>query len=72
LHLKDPAKYRSMIKGFHLAFNVREKLVEEGITDGTFKPKKVLMSAQELKDNANTLKQNRLNNQDLREKIKTD
>lgn len=33
LFLKDQAKYRSMIKGFHLAFNVKEKLIFNHLTE---------------------------------------
>jgi hypothetical protein len=40
-----------------LAFNVREKLVEEGITDGTWKPKKTNKTAKELAENAELMKE---------------
>lgn len=72
LRLHDPVFYRQKIKGFHLAFNVREKLVEEGITDGTFKPKKVQYTAKELADRAEVMKTQRLRNAEIREKVKQD
>ena len=49
LECHDPAKYRKKIKGFHLAFNVREKVLRIGEED---KPKyqfKNKLSAEEIK-----------------------
>lgn len=65
LHLKDQAKYRSMIKGFHLAFNVKEKLVFNHLNEaGSSKHMTAAerKSAKELKDNALKMKMDRLRN----------
>jgi len=72
LRLHDPTFYRQRIKGFHLAFNVREKIIEEGITNGTWQPKKVEVSAKELADRAIKMKTERVRQAELREKMKQD
>ena len=68
--LTDQATYRQKIKGFHLAFNVREPAVE--LTDGTFKAKAWDKSARDHREKSQLMKTNRINNQQLREKIKQD
>lgn len=58
----DPTKYRKKIKGFHMAFNIREKPYripdEEKLRfKGTSKPKQ---SADEIKRNVKDLKSKRI------------
>ena len=61
LCLQDQATYRQKIKGFHLAFNVREPKVESSqFTNGTFKAKAWDKSAREHREKSQLLKTNRL------------
>ena len=66
--------YRAKIKGFHQEFNVKEKLVYDNeLNSGNPKPDKTGgKTALELLENANNLRNQRIRNNELREKIKND
>lgn len=52
LECHDPTKYRKKIKGFHMAFNIHEKVIrvsEEDMSKYKFKSK---LSAEEIKKHA--------------------
>lgn len=73
LIIQKPDVYRSKIKGFHKAFNVKEKIVYDNELNNQFNTDKTgNKSAIQLLQNAEQLRAKRLKNTEIKEQIKID
>lgn len=73
LNLKKPDVYRSKIKGFHSAFNVKDKIVYDNELKAKFNADKTgNRTAKELLNNAEQLKAQRLKNMEIKQRLQVE